>query len=62
MSSNIDNIFADISIFDDLFCDVILKEMESQKIFWTGNDIIPYPVTPLSGLAANILATLSTWK
>ena len=59
-------ISAEISIFDDLmiFCDVILNEMESQKSFLTGNDmicdIIHYAVTPLSDLAANILAMLST--
>ena len=61
MSSKAGIIFDNLTIF---WCQ-FFKKMERQKIFWTGNevcDIIYNAETPLSGLAVNIVAMLSTWK
>ena len=68
MSSNIDIISAEYKYFlwSYHFCDVILKEMERQKISELETtsfcDIISYTMTPLTGLVVYILAMLSTKK
>ena len=61
MSRDIDIISAGISIFDDLAIFVMLKDFLNWKwrVLW--RDFL-YAVTPLSGLAVNILAMLSIWK
>ena len=61
ISCVIDITSANTNIFDDLAIFVMSKD------FWSGNDVIlwrdfAYAVTPLSGLAVNILAMLSIWK
>ena len=56
MSRDIDIISADIYIFDDLAIFVISRW---RVILWL--DFL-YVVTPLSGLAVNILEMLSIWK
>ena len=65
MSSNIDIISADISIFDDIAIFVMsFSKKQEVKIFfeldWTWFFYIThYAVTPLSDLAVNILEMLS---
>ena len=61
MSRGIDIISAATSIFDDLAIFVMLKDF----LNWKWRDFVTcflYAVTPLSGLAVNILAILSIWK
>ena len=61
MSRDIDIISAGISIFDDLAIFVMLKDF----LNWKWRDFVTcflYAVTPLSGLAVNILAILWIWK
>ena len=61
MSRDIDIISPGISIFDDLAIFVMLKDF----LNWKWRDFVTcflYAVTPLSGLAVNILAILSIWK
>ena len=57
MSRDIDIISADISIFNDLVIFVMSKDF----LNWKWRDFL-YAVTPLSGLAVDILAMLSIWK
>ena len=63
MSSNIDIITADISIFEDLTI-FVMSFQKKWKFFelemtWFC-DIIPYAVTPLLGLFVSILEMLPT--